>query len=208
MRAFPAHRRLADSGGAALTFDDGPDPEFTPRVLDVLAAHGVPATFFLVGRRVRRHPQLVRRMLADGHAVGSHTYAHTHGPEVSWPVLARDVWHGRRALEEVAGRSVEAFRPPMGYYAGRMALAARVSGLRSWLWTVDPTDWEPGRTARAILDAVGPLAGGDVVRLHDGIESPLAPEAEDRSATVSALPEIISRAREEGLRLVPLEERR
>jgi peptidoglycan/xylan/chitin deacetylase (PgdA/CDA1 family) len=205
LRLMPARCRLADSGAVALTFDDGPDPEFTPQVLDVLAAHRATATFFLVGRRVRRHPELVRRILGAGHAIGSHTFAHRDGRAATWPELARDVWWGRRALEEVAGRSVPAFRPPTGYYGGRVGLAAAVSGVRPWLWTADPADWRPGITAEAIVADLGPLGGGDVVLLHDGIENPLAPEAEDRSATVSALPHIIAAARERGLRLGPIE---
>jgi peptidoglycan/xylan/chitin deacetylase (PgdA/CDA1 family) len=170
-------------------------------VLDVLAAHGARATFFVVGRRVREHPELVRRTLAAGHAVGSHTYSHADGWEIPWPRLAGDLWRGRRALEAAVGGSVRAFRPPKGYFGDRAAAAAATCGLRPWLWTVNPRDWRPGITARKILDDLGPLSGGDVVLLHDAIELPEGPEAADRSATVEALPAIIAAARERGLRL-------
>ena len=196
---------LADRGAVALTFDDGPHPDYTPQILDVLAEHGARATFFVVGRRVRRHPELVRRTLAAGHAVGSHSYSHADGWEVPWPRLVRDLWGGRRALEEAAGGRRRAFRPPKGYFSDRAAAAAAVCGLRPWLWTVDPCDWRPGITADEIVADLGPLSGGDVVLLHDAIELPLASEAADREATVAALPAIIAAARERGLRLESVE---
>lgn len=205
MRAARPRWELGDRGAVALTFDDGPDPEFTPRVLEVLEADAVRATFFLVGRRARRHPRLARRIVAAGHGVGSHTFSHADGWELSWPALVRDFWRGRRAVEAVLEREVTAFRPPKGYFGDRAALAAGTCGLRPWLWTANPRDWRPGVTAEGILGDLGTLRGGDVVLLHDGIEMPLAPEAEDRSATVAALPEIIARARSLGLRLEPLE---
>lgn len=188
----------------ALTFDDGPDPRFTPAVLDLLAEHGVAATFFLVGRRAVEHPALVRRMLREGHAVGSHSWSHPDPSGAGFPQLLREYRRGRRAVEGAAGRPVRLFRPPMGDLGLPSTAAAALSGVRSWLWTRDPRDWLPGRTTGEILDALPELHAGDVVLLHDGIELPVSEEALDRSATVAAVPVLIRRARAAGLDLTTL----
>ncbi|MDK3256760.1 polysaccharide deacetylase family protein [Blastococcus capsensis] len=189
---------------AALTFDDGPDPRFTPAVLDVLADHGVVATFFLVGRRAERHPGLVSRILRDGHAIGSHSWSHPDPSGQSFPRLLREYRRGRRAVEAAAGAPVRLFRPPMGDVALPSTAAAALSGVRPWLWTRDPRDWLPGRTTADILGAVPALEAGDVVLLHDGIELPVSDEALDRSATVAAVPALVRRAEAAGLALVTL----
>src|SRR4051794_26218506 len=202
-RVARAPRRLSHSSPAvALTFDDGPDPDSTPRVLDVLAAHGVPATFFCVGSRARRHPDLVRRILAEGHAVGSHSETHRVGQLASGPAM-RDYRSGRSAVEEAAGRPVHLFRPPHGRLDLPTARALRGSGLRTWLWTVDPGDYVPGTTADSIVETVGGSVAGDVVLLHDALEE--APDgAPSRNVLVEALPEVITRLQGRGLRLVAL----
>jgi peptidoglycan/xylan/chitin deacetylase (PgdA/CDA1 family) len=195
LRTSPQRRRAAPPGSVALTFDDGPDPRFTPQVLDVLAAHGATATFFLVGRNARRHPELVRRIEAAGHGIGSHTWSHRESPELSTPALLGELWRGRRALEDILGRRVRGFRPPKGYFDGRLALGTRLAGMQTWQWSVDPEDWRPGATCEAILRGVDALGERDVVVLHDGVEQPWDASALDRSATVAALPGIIALAR-------------
>jgi peptidoglycan-N-acetylglucosamine deacetylase len=191
---------------AALTFDDGPDAVFTPRVLDVLAQHRAQATFFVVGKRAARHPELVRRIVAEGHAIGSHSFSHLDAGMLSWLELLRDYRAGRRAVEQVLGSRVRLFRPPKGHYSGRSAIAVRLAGMRPWLWTIDSEDWRPGVTADELLGRTEALAAGDVVLLHDAMELPLAPEAEDRSATVAALPRLIDAVRQRGLECVSLAE--
>lgn len=210
LRAAPAvlarvRDRLPDGGQRmALTFDDGPDPRFTPAVLDVLAEHRVSATFFLVGRRAQRHPGIVARMLREGHTVGSHSWSHPDPSRTGFVRLQGDYRRGRRAVEAAAGMSIPLFRPPMGDVDAPSAIAAAMSRVRPWLWTRDPTDWVPGRTTEDILDALRDLRSGDVVLLHDGIELAPSEEALDRSATVAAVPLLIRRARAAGLDLVTL----
>jgi peptidoglycan-N-acetylglucosamine deacetylase len=205
LRAARPRRMLTGGNTVALTFDDGPDEEFTPQVLDVLAAHRVRATFFLVGRRARNHPELVRRIVSDGHAVGSHTWSHPRPWTIGGLETLREYRAGRRAIEDLAGRDVPLFRPPKGYVTGRIALAALAARLEMWLWTLDPEDWQPGVTANQLLARLEGLRAGDVVLLHDGLEDPLAPEAEDRSATVAVLPDLIATARSLRLDLVGLD---
>lgn len=192
------------TGAVALTFDDGPDPEHTPQVLDELARLGIVATFFLVGHRARAHPQIVRRMIDEGHAVGSHSDSHPEPWSVPLPRLIREYYRGRTHVEQAARQPVPLFRPPKGYVDGKGAVAMRTVRVRPWLWTIDPGDWVPDVTPGDIMAALDPIVGGDVVLLHDAIEGPLATSALDRSATVAVLPEIAALAGRRGLRFTTL----
>jgi peptidoglycan/xylan/chitin deacetylase (PgdA/CDA1 family) len=205
IRQVGARRGLVGADDAvALTFDDGPDPEFAPAFLDELRRLGIVATFFVVGHRARARPDLVRRALDEGHAVGSHSDTHPEPWTVPLRALSQDYRRGRRAAEGALGREVRLFRPPKGYLDGAGAAAMLGAGVRPWLWTVDPEDWAPGATADGIVRGLDGLAGGDVVLLHDAIEGPLAPSALDRSATLAALPAIAELAAGRGLRFTTL----
>ncbi|MDK3256754.1 polysaccharide deacetylase family protein [Blastococcus capsensis] len=194
------HRR-APEGSVALTFDDGPQPGSTDRVLDVLAELDVRATFFCVGANAREHPELVRRIRAEGHAVGSHSLTHPHPRETSLGDLRREYVHGRRAVAGVLGADIRLFRPPHGHLGPAGSVLVRRLAVSTWLWTVDPQDWRPGATVDGIVSVAARASSGDVVLFHDWVEQPEAPEALDRSATVAALPAVVRAVRERGLRL-------
>lgn len=182
----------------ALTFDDGPS-QYTAGILEILARFHVPATFFVVGHEAERYPELVRRELSAGMAVGNHTYDHPDGPSFAWLPGKRirgEINRAQAVLERVGVHSV-LFRPPGGSVSPSVLRAASARGMRVVLWSIDPRDWVQGTTAaeivQQVLDAVQP---GSIVVLHDG--------GGDRSATVEALPEIIAGIRERGLRFVAL----
>ena len=179
----------------ALTFDDGPQPGTTDRILDSLAALGVQATFFCVGKNVLAHPDLARRIRDEGHAVGSHSFSHPDPEQTALPVLARDYARGHQVLTDVLGEKTQLFRPPRGHLTIGAAAMVRRQGLRPWLWTVNPEDWRPGAASAEIEAIAGQAVARDVVLLHDWIEQPWAPEALDRSATIDAIPEIVHRVR-------------
>lgn len=191
--------------GPALTFDDGPDPVWTPRVLDILAERGVPATFFLVGERAERHPGLVQRMLAEGHAVASHSLRHEQLLTLSPSALREAVLGGRDAVEQVAGVPCPLFRPPRGHFDLRIALLARRHGLQVWLWNVELCDWRPETTEEAMLRACADLADGDILLMHDAIAgADAAAGSADRSRTVAVLPRVLALVRDRGMTPVPL----
>ncbi|MFN2607336.1 MAG: polysaccharide deacetylase family protein [Acidimicrobiales bacterium] len=192
------------SGNVALTFDDGPDPEHTPAVLDELGRLGIVATFFLVGHRATAHPGIVRRIIDEGHAVGSHSNSHPEPWGIPMPDLVREYRRGRVQVERAARRPVPLFRPPKGYVDGRGAAAMLAARLRPWLWTIDPHDWVPGVRPAEILAGLADLGSGDVVLLHDAIQGPLDPSALDRSATVAALDAVGALARQRQLRFCTL----
>lgn len=161
--------RLArPTSAVALTFDDGPHPEYTPQVLDMLARHQVKATFFMVGRNVDRYPQLVQRMVREGHAVGGHSYEHTVITVQTPDALAADLSRCRDAIRSAVGVDADLFRPPKGEV--NLSSIRRVCRLGYKLihWTKTYGDYQQ--------DGVEPLlarmkkqppAGGDVLLFHD-----------------------------------------
>jgi peptidoglycan/xylan/chitin deacetylase (PgdA/CDA1 family) len=204
-RAAGTHWRV--EGGdrsVAITFDDGPDPEFTPAVIDILERHNALATFFLVGSRARRHPELVRRLAAAGHQIGSHSETHADMWEIGWRGVAREYRDGRQVLEEIVGAPVPLFRPPKGYLDLPRAMIGRALGLRLWLWTREGEDWAPDATPAGIVERVGVPEPGDVVLLHDAIERPVEERCRDRSATLAALDTLLTDLSQRGFTFVTL----
>lgn len=180
-------------GEVALTFDDGPDPMYTPRLLDALDQLGVRATFFLVGQAVEKYSSLVDDIVSRGHAVGSHSYSHPDPRSVGPMAVARDYRLGREALEQACGKAMPLFRPPKGHVDVVGVAAMRAARLRPWLWTVDSHDWEPDSSPTSVVSRLVSVAPGDVVLFHDGLQGPLAPSALDRSVTLEVVPTLVKR---------------
>ncbi len=167
---------------AALSFDDGP-AEGTEAVLDLLAAHGARATFFVLGRQVGGREHTLRRAVAEGHELGNHTWSHVRASELASGVLRDELARTSDAIEAATGSQPRLGRPPYGDGADAFARAAAAEGLATVLWSVDPEDWRGGDAAviaAAILDGIHP---GAIVDLHDGWGSTSA----SRRPTVDAL---------------------
>lgn len=189
----------------ALTFDDGPDPVWTPRVLDALAARGARATFFPIAPRAERHPALIARMLAEGHAVGLHCDEHVRHLERGEAWLRRDtaIALGRLAALGVHPRL---WRAPWGAHAPWTPRVAARHGLELVRWSADTHDWR-GDDAEAMLRRIGPdLVPGAVVLAHDG----LGPGARRAGCeqTIELIPRLVALARKRGLRLATLGDER
>ncbi len=165
-------RGRGDRRTIALTFDDGPDERMTPRVLDVLACRGIRATFFLVGERAGRCPELVRRMVAEGHTIGNHTFTHSGMfPLRGCARMAAELERTRRILQTLTGRCVRLFRPPFGVTNPHVARAVREGGYATIGWSVRSFDTVARTPRRKVLArAVGRLHPGAVVLLHDRCE--------------------------------------
>ena len=161
-------RGPAASPSVALTFDDGPHPDETPRVLDALGELAVSATFFVVGERAERHPDLVRRMAREGHLVGSHSYSHAPPASTSAASLVGEARRTAALLLELTGSPCTLFRPPLGKLTASKLVGLLAEGQTIALWSVDPRDY----SARSVDEVRGaferrPLVAGDVVLLHD-----------------------------------------
>jgi peptidoglycan/xylan/chitin deacetylase (PgdA/CDA1 family) len=188
----------------ALTFDDGPDPNWTPTVLDTLARHRVRATFFVTGTAASGHPELVARILAEGHSIGIHGSGHRNLRYLPWAEARQEILEGRRQLELALGRPVRLFRPPQGGLTLRAALLVRRTGLRMVMWNRESEDWRPGADPLEVIEHLARSQPGDVILMHDTIANPFDPAQLDRSATVAALDAVLPAIRERGLDFVPL----
>lgn len=190
------------TGAVAITFDDGPDPEGTPAVLDVLGALGLPATFFCLGAQVDARPELVGRLVTAGHTVATHGYHHAH-----------HLAHGPRWVHADLGRAVRSladcgvvprwYRPTYGQLTGATLLAARRHGLRTVLWSAWGREWsttDPNAVAERVTARLGP---GAVVLLHDSDR--FGSPGMWRTA-LAALPLLARELGRRGLRAVTLDE--
>ena len=188
----------------ALTFDDGPDPQSTPAILDCLAEFGAKATFFVIGRYLERHQDLARRMVAEGHELGNHSWAHLPWQNFySKRAHLADIERTTDLIRTVTGTSREPlYRPPVGLKSPELARAALARQLQVIAWSVHSRDtfgqrWQS--VARRVLNRV---RGGDIVLLHDGH----AAEGRHRSNAVNALPLIMCGLQAHALQAVTVSE--
>jgi peptidoglycan/xylan/chitin deacetylase (PgdA/CDA1 family) len=189
-------RRTPRSDGAiGLTFDDGPDPIATPRVLDILARANVRATFFVLGDAADTHPELVARIRADGHEIASHGYHHRHALFQRWPVVG--FFDVRRALRRL-GR-VQFYRGPHGAYSWATLAALWSARVQPVNWTVEAHDWHPAFTPDDIVAKVrAEASSGGVIVMHDG--------GRGAARVVHALEPVLASLAARGLRPMPLRE--
>jgi peptidoglycan-N-acetylglucosamine deacetylase len=156
------------SGGVALTFDDGPHPEGTPAVLDVLEEAGIKATFFLVGEQVERRPALAAEIAQRGHLIALHGYRHRPQPALPARVVADDLARGAAAIAAAAGVDPRWHRPPYGLYSPAGLSRVRERGLHPLLWSKWGKDWRRLTTPdRIAARATRGIRAGDVILLHD-----------------------------------------
>ncbi|MGK5737503.1 polysaccharide deacetylase family protein [Micromonospora sp. URMC 103] len=179
-------RRTTGVRPVALTFDDGPSPAWTPKILDRLRAAHVTATFCLVGSEVRRHPELVRRIVREGHQLCNHSWRHDLDLGRR-PVneIRADLARTNKAIQAAApGAAIAFYRQPGGQWTPEVVAVAKDLGMRPLHWSVDPQDWDKppaGTITKRVLKAVRP---GAIVLLHDG--------GGDRAATFAACPGVIA----------------
>ncbi|MDL5156785.1 polysaccharide deacetylase family protein [Actinomycetospora termitidis] len=186
---------LTTTGGGgkavALTFDDGPDPATTPRILDLLAQHRVHAVFCMVGQAARAHPDLVRRVVAEGHRLCNHTITHDPGIGARTPdVMNRQLQASRDMLVQASGGAdVDYFRAPEGKWSPALVRTSAQDGMRALGWTVDPLDWTTPGAAAIVTRVQQRMHPGAVVLLHDGG----GPRAQSVAAVEQLLPWLADR---------------
>jgi peptidoglycan/xylan/chitin deacetylase (PgdA/CDA1 family) len=192
-QALGAPRR---PGELALTFDDGPNPEWTPRLLDLLASHDLRATFFMVGSHAQAEAALVRRVVATGHLIGNHSWSHLNLAVTAAGRVREELDRTRQTLEQITGAPVKFFRPPFGARRPAVLRIARELGMTPVLWNAMTSDWkEPSAEAIARrlagkIDRLERRGWAANIVLHDGNHADLGA---NRGPSVAAAGQLIGR---------------
>jgi len=212
----------------ALTFDDGPLPPYSDQILDILQSRKVQATFFVCGKDVEKHPQIVRRIHSDGHTIGNHTWSHPYLYFMSREKITEEIDRTQNAIHQATGYTPKLFRPPYGGRWFGLYPVLRDRGLHLVQWSVSGDDWKVGAVDIAATVRNG-LRPGAVILLHDGRQKPggylqrflrndahatdqrnqrpaLPQPDADASETVKALPAIIDAAQAMGYEFVSVED--
>ena len=190
-------QQISTIGGAAddqknlyLTFDDGPNPDTTQALLELLEAEGVLATFFLIGSEVARFSDLAAAVAARGHTIGNHSLNHNFMPSMPTRMIEREIRHTNALLEKATGRQPRLFRPPYGMIDKRGAACLKELDMRIVYWGAVPEDWQGVGAERVVERVCRKLGDGALIVLHEG--SHIA------SQTIEATREIVLRAKAQG----------
>lgn len=194
-RGLLSTRAPGDEKALYLTFDDGPNPDHTPALLELLRQHDVKATFFLVGREAERYPQLVERIVEEGHVLGNHSYSHPMFDALTHTEQWFEVERTDEVLSSFDGRSTHGFRPPRGVFSMLLTLRFAISRRRLTYWSYDTLDYQK-REPTELADRLRaqPPRAGDVMLMHDDSDcslhmlQQLLPEWKQHGFTFRALP--------------------
>ncbi len=151
----------------ALTFDDGPSPSFTGRILDILQKYNSKATFFLIGEQAEKLPDLVKRQVKEGHEIGNHMYRHREVCRMPMAEIKKDLEYSHRVIQSISGKQIKLYRPTSGYYNENIVGVAWSLEYRVILWSIDSKDWsgmKPCLIAKKILKTAKP---GSIILFHD-----------------------------------------
>ncbi|QKG84429.1 polysaccharide deacetylase family protein [Kroppenstedtia pulmonis] len=182
----------------ALTFDDGPDQEYTKKILNILREEKVPATFFVVGNMARNNPEMLKRIDEEGHVLANHSWNHPYLPRLSDKKLDQELMKTNRMVKKVTGKEMQLVRPPYGAAEG-IEKKIRDKGFTIVNWDVDTKDWTSSRTSSQIQQVIKSQAvPGSIILMHSA--------GGNREQTVQALPHIISHFRNQGYDLVTVDQ--
>lgn len=164
-----SHATGAEKPRVALTFDDGPHPRYTAKILDILKEYDVKATFFFVGENAELYPELVKRTLAEGHEIGNHTYSHCRPAKQQENAFYEDMIRCSRTLKGITGIEPSFFRPPEGVCGDEVKKICRDEGLTIVLWSIDTRDWAHTPVDAICENVKGNARDGSIVLMHDFI---------------------------------------
>jgi peptidoglycan/xylan/chitin deacetylase (PgdA/CDA1 family) len=189
LRGKPGKKHLA------LTFDDGPHPQYTRAILEILDRYKAKATFFLVGELAEAHPDLVRAEAAAGHCIANHTYHHVNLTRVPPDMVATEIMACGKVLKAITGEAPRFFRPPGGNYDDHVLEVAEALGYDTVLWTDDPGDYASPGTRNIEGYIFENISDGGIILIHDGIQQ-----------TIDALPRILDYLQDRGFEFVAIDE--
>ena len=184
----------------ALSFDDGPESHYTPQILDILKAKGVPGTFFVLGRQVQKYPEMLKRIVSEGHAIGNHTWSHRALPEITSSEVNNEIKKTQEEMFKTTGKRPDLFRPPFGALTRSDEHLVYELGFRQIFWSVDTLDWT-GNSAEEILTIVHrDITPGGIILQHN-IET----DPDLLMGSIEALPKIIEQLQEKGYTFVTIQ---
>lgn len=199
-------RRGSNHPKIAITFDDGPNPEYTPKILDILKEKEVTAAFFMVGRHIEKYPSIARRVYLEGHEVGNHTYSHRDLVPATRKTLLKELNQTDEIIRRLLGIKTKLFRPPRGIFSNAVRkLVVDELGYRIVLWTISAADWSGLSPARMLRRVRYYAHNGGIILFHDS-GGLVKSEGARRDNTVKALPLIIDALRAQGFEIVPIYE--
>lgn len=186
-----------ESGGEespriAITFDDGPNPEWTPALLDGLKQRGVRATFFVIGEKAQQTPELIRRMQDEGHIVGNHTFSHVQLTGLTDEQACEEITKTNEVLKQITGKNPVYIRPPFGSWNDELECGIEMFPV---MWTIDTLDWTTSDADKVVNKALSQAKDNSIILLHDNYES-----------SVQAALRIIDALQEKGFEFVTVEE--
>jgi peptidoglycan-N-acetylglucosamine deacetylase len=184
---------LGTEKAIALTFDDGPWPRTTPEVLEILKKENISATFFWVGQYLKAHPEIAKQVVAEGHAIGNHTWHHWYR-QMSQPTAAQEIEDTAELIYKITGIKSLVFRPPGGLMNNGVADYAKAQNYVTVMWSVDSMDYRPYSATELVQNVIRKVQPGGIVLMHDG--------GGNRATTVKALPEIITQLKKLGYSFV------
>ncbi|OXM16847.1 polysaccharide deacetylase [Paenibacillus herberti] len=190
-----------DEKWIALTFDDGPNPKTTPQILDLLKQYKAKSTFFVIGYRLDKYPEIAAREAAEGHEVANHTDTHVYFKSgISEKTIVTELDNVQKKIKAITGQSCPWFRPPGGYYNDTVIRMAKQKGYTVvlWSWHQDTKDWSSPGTGRIVNKVLNNARNGDIVLLHDHVHG--------STQTVEALKLILPELKKRGYRMVTVSE--
>ena len=189
----------------ALTFDDGPSPQWTPLILDELKEANVKATFFMLGEHVKKYPQVARRVAAEGHDIGNHTYSHHVLIYYKMDELESEIKQAENVIRQVTGKTTVFFRPPKAWLTGEEKQKIKELGYEVVLWSLNSKDWVTFDDKYIIKYLLHHVRPGDIILFHDS-GGVFTVEGGNRKETVLAIRKLIERLKERGYRCVTVSE--
>jgi len=190
---------------AALTFDDGPSPIWTPKILDELKKAGVKATFFMIGEHVEKYPQVARRVIEEGHEIGNHSYDHHVLIAYKMDELEKEIKDAEWVIKNITGQTTEYFRPPKAWLTGEEKKKIKEMGYKIILWTLNSKDWVSFDDKYIVRYITRNIKPGDIILFHDS-GGVFTTEGGGRDETVKTIPVLVKKLKEKGYNFLTISE--
>ncbi|MGM0501156.1 MAG: polysaccharide deacetylase family protein [Bacillota bacterium] len=185
----------------ALTFDDGPDPLYTPQVLDVLKEYNAPSTFFLLGERVAEYPKITKRIINEGHTIGNHSWSHPDLTKLNDQQLSTEVLDTEKIIEDTTNKETALLRPPYGFISNNVITKLKKMDYKIIHWSIDSLDWQAKKKEEVLTKTIPYLNQGAIILFHSA-----GGRGQNLTPTIKALPLIIDKLRANNIELVTVDQ--